>query len=757
MTLAQFLDRYATAVREAVLQTYPPIYDAATRHRCGFDLHRLLRRPLGAQADAIRATALSIQQQRGTIVVGEMGSGKTLIAASAAYLAGCRRVFVMCPPHLVRKWRREIERTVPGARIAIVRTIGDLERLRKADGDGLFVICSREYAKLGYRWQPAVVSRIARDPDGTVVRHETGDVARTLCCPSCFTFLVDDEGIPLSHADLAEKKHRCDSCGGALWQADRTGPRRIPLADYVLRRMRNYFDLAVVDECHEMKGRGTAQGLAGASLAEACPKTLVLTGTLLGGYASNLFHLLYRFSPAIRTEFAHADEPTWVARYGFLERITKRDPKAHVADGRQSKRRDYVTRVVEKPGITPPILLHLLGNTVFLRLHDVAQRLPTYEERVRLIPLERGSAPEEACQETSYRCLATNLRQAVQQALHAGSKRLLGTYLQALLSYPDGCTREETVLDSRTGAVVAHAPALPADRLYPKERTLVELVRQERERGRRVLVYVTHTNRRDLTPRLTHVLESEAFRVAVLKTDTVAAERREEWVANRVRSKVDVLITNPRLVQTGLDLVDFPSIVWVEGDYSVYTLRQASRRSWRIGQTAPVEVTFLAYDGTLQADALGLVAAKTRASLMIEGDLPEEGLAALDEDGGDVVLALARRLAEPGDSDERRHALDMLFAEARQSEEEADELLVEGNWDDGGMADGGTAGLTARDKSAAHAPSGVLPLFASEDTLAQSMAAGGKIVTFEELAHLLHRPRSRRRVAPESQLTLFGS
>ncbi len=42
-------------------------------------------------------------------------------------------------------------------------------------------------------------------------------------------------------------------------------------------------------------------------------------------------------------------------------------------------------------------------------------------------------------------------------------------------------------------------------------------------------------------------------------------------------------------------------------DYSVYTMRQASRRSWRIGQARPVKVVFMAYRNTLQADALKLV------------------------------------------------------------------------------------------------------------------------------------------------------
>jgi superfamily II DNA or RNA helicase len=126
MRLAEFLDDAHAAIADAVLRAYPPLYDAETRRTCGFDVRRLGRRPLGAQADAIRAVALSIQRQRSTLLVGEMGTGKSSISVGAAYLAGSRRVFLLCPPHLVRKWQREIHQTVPGARSSIVRTITDL-------------------------------------------------------------------------------------------------------------------------------------------------------------------------------------------------------------------------------------------------------------------------------------------------------------------------------------------------------------------------------------------------------------------------------------------------------------------------------------------------------------------------------------------------------------------------------------------------------------------------------------------------------
>jgi hypothetical protein len=49
------------------------------------------------------------------------------------------------------------------------------------------------------------------------------------------------------------------------------------------------------------------------------------------------------------------------------------------------------------------------------------------------------------------------------------------------------------------------------------------------------------------------VLRHDEVEVAELGAETVPAERREEWAAARVREGVDVLSTDPRLVQTGPD------------------------------------------------------------------------------------------------------------------------------------------------------------------------------------------------------------
>ena len=694
MNLGEFIDTYRDAITERVIASYPPIYSPATDSR---PMPRLLRSPLGAQEDAIRGAALSLNSQRGTTVVGEMGTGKTFIGTAAAHLAGFRRVLVLCPPHLTRKWKREIEETIPTARAVIVSSITDLEQLQRVSTVGpLYAVMSRERAKLSYRWRPSTIERLAvsdgklaRDPASSAGQaKETGEPIRVPCCPDCFAQIVDRHGVPLAETALKRRKLRCSECGAALWQADRTGPKRFPLADYVKLRMRGFFELLIADEVHEYKGRGSAQGVAAGVLADVCGKSLSLSGTLMGGYSSTLFHLLYRFSPDIRSEFGRTEESRWIQRYGFLEQSIGKSDDDDAADGRSSKRRSYRKVVRERPGLAPSALFHLIGNTVFLRLADVASGLPSYQEQVMLSSLDsepdpKAKSPEGVAysQRSAYADLEVTMRAALKSALSQGSKRLLAAYLQSLLAYPDGCTRGETVLDPASDEenILVQLPPLTEDKLYPKEEALIDLVAQERMAGRRVLVYATHTGTRDITGRMQAFLTKHGFRSAVMKADAVAPDKREAWVAMQVEQGIDVLICHPRLVQTGLDLIDFPTICWFETDYSVYTMRQASRRSWRIGQTRPVKVVFMAYRKTLQADALKLVAQKLQSSLAVEGELPDDGLAAYGDDGDDLMLALARKLVA-GDEDSDAEAVEDIFAQAQQVAADAESLLVDDSW-----------------------------------------------------------------------------
>ena len=109
-------------------------------------------------------------------------------------------------------------------------------------------------------------------------------------------------------------------------------------------------------------------------------------------------------------------------------------------------------------------------------------------------------------------------------------------------------------------------------------------------------------------------------------------------------------------------------------------MRQASRRSWRIGQTRPVKVVFMSYKNTLQADALKLVAKKLQSSLAVEGELPEDGLATYGDDGEDVMMALARKIVSGDEEETDDEAVVEALAQAREAEASAEEYLVDDGW-----------------------------------------------------------------------------
>ena len=87
----------------------------------------------------------------------------------------------------------------------------------------------------------------------------------------------------------------------------------------------------------------------------------------------------------------------------------------------------------------------------------------------------------------------------------------------------------------------------------------------------------------------------------------------------------------------------------------------------------------MAYRNTLQADALKLVAKKMQSSLAVEGELPEDGLAAYGDDGDDLMMALARKIVS-GEEEDEAETVESVFAQARDAEASAEEYLVDDDW-----------------------------------------------------------------------------
>ncbi|KPY82222.1 MULTISPECIES: DNA topoisomerase [Pseudomonas syringae group] len=405
------------------------------------------------------------------------------------------------------------------------------------------------------------------------------------------------------------------------------------------------FDLLVVDEGHEYKNSGSAQGQAMGVLAAKARKTVLLAGTLMGGYADDLFYLLFRiltrrmiedgYQPNARGSMAPA-AMSFMRDHGVLKDIyTERDGSTH----KTAKGKKLSVRTVKAPGFGPKgIHRFVLPFTVFLKLKDIGGNvLPGYREEFIDVPM----SPD---QEAAHCKLAQTLTVELRQALARRDTTLLGVVLNVLLAWPDCCFQPEVVKHPRSRDTLAFVQSIfEEDELMPKEQALLDLCLAEKTRNRKVLAYSVYTGTRDTTSRMKRVLEQSGLKVAVLRA-SVDTARREDWILDQVDRGVDVLITNPELVKTGLDLLDFPTIAFMQTGYNVYTVQQAARRSWRIGQKQDVRVIFFGYIGSSQITCLQLMAKKIAVSQSTSGDVPESGLDSLNQDGDSVEMALARQL-----------------------------------------------------------------------------------------------------------------
>jgi hypothetical protein len=268
----------------------------------------------------------------------------------------------------------------------------------------------------------------------------------------------------------------------------------------------------------------------------------------------------------------------------------------------------------------------------------VSNNLPPFNERI----VEVAMTPN---QEIAYKDFERELTSEVKRALAMQDRSLLGALVNSLLAYPDGARRGEIVLHPKTQRLIAEGPMV-LEHMLPKEDELLHIVISELSEGRRCLICLEHTGTRDLIPDLEERLIDKGFKPLVLRSDTVSTEKREEWVQSKLATgEYHVMIANPNLIKTGLDLLEFPTIIFFQTGYSIFTLRQASRRSWRIGQDQPVRVFYLFYAKTMQSVALSLIATKMETALAIEGDLSDRGLTALAEGANSMLIKMARVLS----------------------------------------------------------------------------------------------------------------
>lgn len=700
-TIPQYLNAFGTQIAQKIKSRFVPLFDpekeiiSETVRQCDANvLAHTGYRLYDAQLAVVESVKRKIDRNLPAIIVAECGSGKSkmgsaALAASQMEEGGKHFNVLLCPSHMTQKWVREIEETVPNARAAVVRTVPELRRVYndyQRKNTNVYAIISKESARDGYVRYPAVIAR--------KLRGQT-----TFECPSCGATLEE----PFSEGGVTywveaqapfflrqnSKNHKCHSCGSPLWApltshsipkdwtmiggfgyvylpqlseyyAKTNKPKIIrqldelaqwrpgdavpfpstaekyPLSTYIRKQMRGKIDGALFDELHQYNN-DSGQGDAMAEIARTAKKVIGMTATLINGYATGIFYLLYRLFPrAMQLDGRdYQGVSAFAKEYGIVQ--SSYDIEVDVYNQKRSnkihKRRDKIL-----PGVSPLIYSRfLMESAVFLSLMDIGKDLPEYEE----IPIAVRMNPDE---QNEYDRIKT-YSQSVMRSNPKLSHKIWSALLNLLTVYPDQSYGQPPVYNPDNGEVLftPKETRIPGD-LLKKDHTILSLIHRKIQCGENILIYTSWT-RLDTQVKLLKALEKDGVCTELLSANIVPA-KRETWLLDKAAQGMRVLITNPQLVETGLDLNMFTTLIYYNVNYNPFTLRQSSRRSWRINQTAPrIEVYFFYYLGTVQERALHLMATKLSVAGIIEGHISDEGLAALSE-CQDISSQLAKELAQ---------------------------------------------------------------------------------------------------------------
>jgi hypothetical protein len=239
----------------------------------------------------------------------------------------------------------------------------------------------------------------------------------------------------------------------------------------------------------------------------------------------------------------------WAKRFGKLEQVVYEDEGDN---GVITRRKNKGVTTKESPGIAPQLtsqfLLHKAG---FIELPDMG--LPLVE--LKEIPVFIQMDDEHR---NTYQHFHNTLYETCARiSAVSGNAGVWSKFNPATLVYADRSDLEFNVV---VGDDIVHAPALhDGSELNAKERWLIDTVKSELAEGRRVSIYNNYTGHYGMNERVKAILLRNGIKCQIL--DEPNTDTRADRIAEYEEAGIPVIICNKKLVEVGLDLMYWPTII----------------------------------------------------------------------------------------------------------------------------------------------------------------------------------------------------
>lgn len=653
------------------------------------------------QKNIINAFTRYFKKERAGFLISQPGSGKTSMAISISNLWKSNKnknIFVLCPPHLNKKWAMDISVLAQNAMVyecdSVEDYINKIEPEISKRNCTNFILVNPKLLKHSYGYQ--------LDWDDTFLYHMYNLRKKNLLfadkiyAPNRDRVTRDKQYLPYhqyistykekneEHLDIKKTIYKfgaapkiIKTCYDSNKELDKllskafTTFRHVslyynngPILDriinqsvgekkvnsnfvsldwYLQRKGRHNVDFFIIDEMHLFLS-DSMQGEGAQRIASCAKKVLGLTGTVFNGMVTNLFFMLRNFFPAKlkdlkgfyfnRNNLA-ASKTNFKNYYGnkekvaspysvdanrmrlegsrVIETLNQRPSKINsigytYIDDDGSVRQDSTGfneyKVKDIPGINPEIFTQVMSSCcIFMTMSDMSNELPEINESVISCDLDSNI-------KDAYDKLLSEMKASDTPNLVKAQKiNKIAGWLDHPCIIPDD-----------------HFNFRSCDGNNNKLDELLKIVNHHDNEC--VLVYTYYDKHSPINNEILQTLISNGIKANIL-TDSVAPAKRIDWFKKQKDNGVRVVIVNPKLIETGLDLLDFTTIVFYQLNSNFFTMRQASRRSYRLNQKNNVSLYYLYYKCTVQENIISVMAERLKAVKILEGDFEDEGLEAM--------------------------------------------------------------------------------------------------------------------------------
>jgi hypothetical protein len=178
-----------------------------------------------------------------------------------------------------------------------------------------------------------------------------------------------------------------------------------------------------------------------------------------------------------------------------------------------------------------------------------------------------------------YKFFHEKLHQECLHAYYEGNGKAFAQFIPSTINAVDRSDEDLTVeIDEHTKV---EFKGFGPDYYNAKEREMVRIVKENLAEDRGCIIHCFYTDKFGVHLRLKKVLEDFSIENVAIMKPSIKQEERMAWLEEQNEKGVKVIITNMRLISTGLDIIPWSTNIFYQLNYNIDTVRQVSRRAWR--------------------------------------------------------------------------------------------------------------------------------------------------------------------------------